>query len=338
MSIETLPWAAGAATGVGSMPGTDVDEALRVVFGTLPDLPFLPELPARGPGADLIGRAAGLLAELHVDLQPAGWRFVARSGVDERRATSLLTRDLDALEEQAASYAGPLKLQVAGPWTLAATVERSRGGRALADQGAVRDIAAALAEGLRTHLADVRRRVPGAILLLQLDEPALPAVLVGRVPTASGFGAIPAVDGPVARDALAVVLRAVAEAGAFGLVHCCASGVPLGLLVEAGAAAVSVDFGQLSGDDDEALGTAVESGAGLLLGVVPSSDAELSHPVRTVEPVRRLWQRLRLPPERLPAVVLTPTCGLAGASAAHARAALLRCREAAEELAERGVE
>jgi hypothetical protein len=110
-------------------------------------VPYLPELPARGPGADLIGRAAGLLVDLPVDLQPSGWRLVDRPGVDLRRARDLLARDLDALEEVAEGYAGPLKVQVAGPWTLAATVERPRGDRVLADHGARRELAQALAEG-----------------------------------------------------------------------------------------------------------------------------------------------------------------------------------------------
>ncbi|GAB3848684.1 hypothetical protein GCM10029963_31930 [Micromonospora andamanensis] len=67
----------GAATGIGSLPGTDIAEAQRVVLGELPGLPHLPELPARGPGADLIGRTGGLLVELPIELYAARWR-VAR--------------------------------------------------------------------------------------------------------------------------------------------------------------------------------------------------------------------------------------------------------------------
>ena len=57
-----FPWPQASATGMGSMPGTDVVQTCRMVFGELPDLPFLPELPGRGPGADMTGRAAALLA------------------------------------------------------------------------------------------------------------------------------------------------------------------------------------------------------------------------------------------------------------------------------------
>ena len=74
--MSEQPWPVGSATGVGSMPGTDVREAMRVVLGELPDLPHLPELPGRGVGADLTGRTVGLLLDLHAEVQPSGWRFV----------------------------------------------------------------------------------------------------------------------------------------------------------------------------------------------------------------------------------------------------------------------
>ncbi len=66
------------------------------------------------------------------------------------------------LEDALQGFTGHVKVQVAGPWTLAATVERPRGDKMLADHGARRELAQALAEGVRDHLADVRRRVPDA--------------------------------------------------------------------------------------------------------------------------------------------------------------------------------
>jgi len=328
----STPWPAGAATSVGSLPGEDPYAALRVVLEECPELPFLPELPARGPGAELIGRGAALLADLAADLQPSGWRLVDRPGLDSRRARDLLARDLDAAEEVLAGYSGPLKVQAAGPWTLAAGVELTRGDKALADSGACRDLAESLAEGLRRQVAEIGRRIPGATVLAQLDEPSLPAVLAGRVPTASGFGALPAVDAHVAESVLSVVLATV---GAYGLVHCCARDVPLGLLQRSGARALSLDVALLSPVDDDLVGAAVEAGTCLLLGVVPGTDDSLPDLAATVAPVRRMWRRLGLPPELLaPAVVLTPSCGLAGASPAYVHAALARCREAGRVLLE----
>jgi hypothetical protein len=327
------PWQPGAATGIGSLPGDDPREACRLVVGELPDLPHLPELPHRGPGADMVGRSCGLLVDLHVDLQPSGWRVVGRPGVDERRARDLLTRDLDALEEATQGYEGPLKVQVAGPWTLAAALELTRGDKVLADPGAVRDLAESLAEGLRLHVEDVRRRVPGATLLLQLDEPSLPAVLTGSVPTASGFGALRAVDGP---DAATLLRRALDAGEAFRVLHCCAARPPLALMVAAGAQALSVDAAMLTGRDDDTIGGYVEAGGALLLGLVPSTGPGAPpSPGELVGPARALWQRLGFAPERLAqAVVPTPTCGLAGASVGWAHTALRLLRQIGRVLVE----
>ena len=125
------------------MPGTDPAEAMRIVLGELPDLPHLAELPARGPGADLTGRTAALLVGLSVENTSTGWRFAGRPGRDLSRARGLLSSDLDALEETAGGYQGPLKVQVCGPWTMAATIELARSqDPALADPGAVADLTA----------------------------------------------------------------------------------------------------------------------------------------------------------------------------------------------------
>lgn len=126
-------------------------------------LPFLPELPARGPGADMIGRSLGMLVELYARVEPSGWRFGDRPGRDTRRAKAWLGEDLDALEEFTQGYLGPLKIQAVGPWTLAAAVELKNGEAALSDPGACRDLAESLGEGLRLHVEDVRRRIPGCV-------------------------------------------------------------------------------------------------------------------------------------------------------------------------------
>ena len=326
-------WPAGAATGIGSMPGTDPVEAVRLVFGELPDLPYLPELPARGPGADLTGRGATFLVDLPVDLQPSGWRLVDHPGRDLHRSADLLARDLDALDEAADGYRGPLKLQAAGPWTLAATVELHRGHKVVSDPGAVKDLTQSLAEGLRQHVLDVRRRVPGARVVLQLDEPMLPMVLGGRVPTASGYGTLRSVAGPVAEEGIRAVLVAVVDAGAYPVVHCCAAEPPIELLHGAGARAVAVDAALLGPADDEVVGVAVEAGLVLWLGLVPGTDAALPSLASTLGPARRLWSRLGQDPERLArAVVPTPACGLAGASPSYVRAVLRRLRDAGHAL------
>ncbi|MCW2753465.1 MAG: Methionine synthase, vitamin-B12 independent [Marmoricola sp.] len=325
------------ASGIGSLPGEDFAEAVRLVFGELPDLPHLPELPARGLIAQMTGRTLGVVADLGFDLQPAGWRLTDAPGMDHRRARSLLAQDLDVLEEQAQSYVGELKVQVAGPWTLAATVERPRGDRILADAGARRELAQALAEGLVAHVVDLRRRVPGADILVQVDEPALPAVLSGGVPTASGFSRHRSVRPPGASEALEWVFAAIAGAGARSVAHCCAAAVPIGLLRGAGAQGVSIDLGVLAAEGYDALGAALEEGDRVFLGVVPAldpvPDAGPPTEIQVVERVLRLLDMLGFDPDDVRGqLVLTPTCGLAGASPAYTRAALSRLRDSAARL------
>ena len=330
--MTDFPWPAGAATGVGSLPGADIAEAQRMVFGELPDLPHLAELPERGPGADLIGRGAGFLVELSVQLYAARWQVAPRPGRDIRRTADLLERDLDQLAEQGDGFAGTLKLQSAGPWTLAANLELPIGGRMLRDPGAVRDLTASLAEGLRRHVDDVRKRLPQASLLLQLDEPSLPEVMAGHVPTESGLGAYRAVDGPDAATGLRTVVEIV---GVPVVVHCCAPGVPLGVVRDAGAAAVSFDLSLLT--DLDPLGEAIEAGLGLFAGAAPTTPAGDRPPdyKQIAERVSSLWGRLGFPAERLSRqVVVTPACGLAGSGERRARALLKACREAGRSLAE----
>jgi len=326
------------ATGVGSHPGDDqrdFDEAVRLVLGEVPDLVYLPEVPGRGVTAGMTGRALATVSGIGVDLQPAGWRLTDAAGVDHRRARSLLAQDLDGFEEQTQGYAGTVKIQVAGPWTLAATVERPRGDKVLGDHGARRDLAQALAEGLRDHVADVRRRVPDAArLVVQVDEPALAAVLDAAIPTASGFGRHRAVHPPEVSQSLEWVLAAIAEAGAEPWVHTCAPGTPLGLLRGAGARGLSVDHAQLSARDHDELGSALEAGETVALGVVASTEpTSPPNDSQVTEAALRWLDMLGLDAEEVgERLVLTPACGLAGATPAWARQSLELLRAAASHL------
>lgn len=261
-----FPWQPGTATGIGSLPGTDPMEAARAVATELVDFPHLAELPGRGPGGDITGRTAALLIDIPVETTPRGWKLSPeRGGRDLRRARSLLSQDLDVLEEVLDGYDGLLKLQLAGPWTLAATLEQPHSlTPALADPGAVADLAASLAEGAAAHVAEVAKRIPAATLVLQLDEPALPAVLAGTVPTPSGLSRVRAIDEEVVRDRLRAVLSAPRARSV--VVHCCGRGVPFLALQGAGAAGVSFDLGQLEAGDWDALAEVAEGGLGLLAG------------------------------------------------------------------------
>jgi hypothetical protein len=346
------------------MPGTDPLEAMRLILDELPDLPHLVELPDRGVGADMIGRTAGLLIDLPVDTTTRGWRLADRPGRDMRRAQSLLARDLDALEEAADGYQGTLKLQVCGPWTMAASLELARSQEpVLADPGALRDLITSLAEGVAAHVAGVAARVPGARLLLQVDEPSLPTVLAGEVPSASGFNRVRAVEEADAVSGLHAVLSVTL---APTLVHCCGMSAPVGIIRGAGADGAGIDLGVLRRGEEEVLAEAVEAGLGIFVGAVAATPvtaapapatadrpaAGPTSPQRnrsgtlpdakaTADRVVELWRRMGWPAARVPGaagvaaqVVITPGCGLAGAPPEYARAALACCRDAARMLPE----
>lgn len=326
-------WPAGAATGVGSMPGDDVREAAATVVGEVPLMPFLPELPARGVGADMIGRTAGLLVDIAVEVRPSGYRVASRPGRDHRTAVDLLRGDLDAFDEACDPvHPGWVKVQSAGPWTLAASVEVRTGHTVLSDRGAVREFASSLTEGLKQHIAEVAART-GAHVVLQLDEPSLGAVINGLVPTPSRYGTVRAVSEAAAGTVLRDLITAV---GVPVVLHCCASRPPMAVLADVGAAAVGIDATrpEIAGRTAEPasldrIGEIWDAGTPLLLGLVPSTAPRGRVTSRQLAgPAFDLADRLGFDRARLGTLsVPTPTCGLAGADPRWARRALELARE-----------
>ncbi|GAB3928198.1 hypothetical protein GCM10011575_11760 [Microlunatus endophyticus] len=332
------------STGIGSWPGTDLIEALKISFDEAPELPFLPELPARGVGSQIIGRGIAVLSGLGADLQPAGWRLTDAPGRDQLRARATLRDDRDQLEEVAQDYRGPFKIAIAGPWTMAASVERPRGDRLLADHGARRELTQSLAEGIAELVDDLQRRLPALDLVVQLDEPALPAVLAGDIATASGFSKHRKVDVPEVSDSLQSVAEAVsaalrpAEQSTLPRVwlHSCARGVPVQLVHKAGFGGVLVDLDQLGTADWDAIGQAMTDGLWLGAGALSTSPA--TGPAagrqwsadRVGERVLRAVRTLGLEPDVAGRMIITPACGLARFDRASAVGALRAVRKAAD--------
>lgn len=293
----------------------------------VPQLPYLVELPERGPGAAMIGRTAALLADLPTELLRDGWTLTDHPGRDLARAQALWRESCDVLAETFDGYTGPLKVQVTGPWTLCAEL-RWRGDRVLADAGACRDVVQSLAQAVADHAADVRRLVPGAEVVVQVDEPMLPVVLAGGLRTASGFETIRAVDQERALAGLAAVARG-------HVVHCCAPDVPMLLLRRAGAAAVALDMTLLDARAWESVAETVEAGTRVWLGVPAGGRADTAGVGGVVQGVLGPWRRVGLPVRALADQVVTPACGLAGAgSVAAAASAHEVCALVAQELEE----
>jgi methionine synthase II (cobalamin-independent) len=327
--VSDTPWPPGTATGIGSMPGNDPAEAAEIVLGELPDLPHLPELPARGLGADLIGRTAALLVDLAVEVMPSGYRVTAKPGADHRKAVELMQRDLDAFQD-AVDKATPaaVKVQAAGPWTLTAGIELPRGHRVLTDHGALREFTDSLSEGLAAHIDEVERRT-GRPVILQLDEPSLPAVLAGALRTPSGLGTVNAV---AESDAADILRRVIDAARRPVIVHCCANRPPVTLFHQAGATAIALDATLLGGAPaaliDE-IGEAWDAGAHFLLGVLPTVDPPKPPTLaEAAAPALRLVDRIGFPRTILATKAIpTPACGLAGATSSWTKSALKLVRD-----------
>lgn len=313
------------ATGLGSLPGTDMRAAIGV---TLQDFShaYLPELPARGVGADMVGRTAALL-DLGIDLQPDGWRLTGRRGVDAGRAYSWLRSDLDDLEELAQGFDADLTVSMAGPATLWASLLRPRLDRVLADHGARREVAEALGVAAREHVADVAHRLPAARLWLKLDDPLADAVLAGQVATLSGFSRHRAVTADELRGAIRGVVDAVGDTPV--VVHSCGD-FPFAAARGSGVAAVSLDVTRPF--DVDRLAALVDDGAAAWLGALPT------HVPNRVAPVRRVvdaaWGQIERLGEGLitDQFRLTPACGLATWRPDAAASALRTVRDAADEV------
>lgn len=300
-------------------------------------LSHIVELPARGVGADILGRAGALLVDVAIDTAPRGYRLTARPGAVTRRAISLLDEDMDALEE-AWETAGlrnaghVVKVQAPGPITLAAEVELANGHRAITDPGALRDLTASLAEGVAAHRAQLSRRLETPVVV-QFDEPSLPPALGGGLRGVTALSPVAPLDEAVAGGLLDACAETV---GGEVLLHCCAPGLPWKLLQRSMFGAISVDAGTLSAADLDGIAAFVESDRAVMLGVVatktpprrPSAEEVAAAVVAVTDRLGFARSALR---ER---IGVTPACGLAGATPEWARTAIELARKAARMFAE----
>lgn len=328
------------ATALGPWPGTDPAEAARIIRGELgsPHLPFLAELPDRGVGSDALGRTASLLVELAIDVQPHGWRLVDRPGKDLRRARSALATDINVLADVVGSEessAEALKVQLRGPMSLAAGLYLHNGERALLDYGARRDIAESLAAGIAEHITRVRVAVPGAEVVVQIDEPDIASVLAGTIPTASGYRTLRSIPGEEVTGAWRLVIDALRAAGVTETVVSVPEiEAPIQQILAAGADGVALPLKALTTRQWEQIATAVEDGKRFWAGALATDNprATLPRTAEVVDTVWRPWRQLGLPASSLGAVRVTPSDGLAGYSPSVAKEVLARLTQLADGL------
>jgi hypothetical protein len=320
------------ATGIGSLPGVHARESASIVAGELDGFIHQVELPMRGPGADLIGRTVGQIVkvtgEFPLETTPDGWRVTSGANSLMRRAQSWWSEDADAMEFTTQEYRGDIKIQVCGPWTLAAQIEMINGERMIRDSGASREIAEALAVTVAALVNETRSRVPKAQgIYVQCDEPSLAAVAEGSLRTASGYGRHSPVASGVLETHMNLLMDAIRQEGGIPGLHSCSPRVPWDVVRKSGVQFISFDA-HAGAPSDEILGTMWEAGCGLFFGTVPSlPDGGIWDGISASAPARMAAHRLGISDFRN--IAITPTCGLAGATPQWARSAYGACREAA---------
>lgn len=316
----SAPWSTAlppAATGVGSLPHLDPEEAVEFLRRAAPFVPFLPELPRRGPEETLIGAAlAGLRRELVPAEEPGAWRVRELVSL-ERAAQRPLRRPSGAawpafaraLRAGACSSARALKLQSVGPWTLASALLWEGAPLGATPRGARLALALAL-RAARARLAAAEEL--GLPILLALDEPGLAGAHPDEIARARALvrSAFRALRGPGRRVGL----------------HVC-SAVDAGLLRGLGAELLSCP--RLAGPagslaDPRALFGA--RGGILICGAVPTSPAASAE---ALPPAQQLEARWSLGSAWIGGVLFSATCGYGLLDARSTEAGFARTAELA---------
>ena len=305
-----------SVTAVGAWPGTSALEAAKIVGELCSEFAHLPELPDRGPGGDMIGRTMTLVSrtasDFSVQTVPSGWQLTSGRVADLRRADGYWSEDLDSCEEVFADYNGDFKVQLVGPWTLAASVENRNGEKLLRDLGAVAELSQALTLTWAALLDDMRKRLPQARLVIQIDEPLIRDVLRGSIETQSKWSAYPAVDHVLVENTLREV-REVYDGSS--VLHCCTDEVPFDVIRNAGFSAPSFDVVLVGNSCTEALGQHIDAGGSIFLGIDPENVGA------GVDLVTRIGHRVGYGVHEWNShIVLTPPCDLIDMSMSQARA------------------
>src|SRR6266851_6791785 len=175
--------AAGAVTGIGSLPLTSIASAIRSVAELSPEVPFWPQLPQLSERESIVGQGLGVVEEL-IEPRDEGYGYQVKEGRlnsvleilhrSSGELTSANAAGFGAFEEALSSglfgSAVAVKGQIEGPITLSAYLFH-KGRPFLSDP--------ALFAAVAFHVSQIigwqidRLKSAGLPVLLFVDEPAL---------------------------------------------------------------------------------------------------------------------------------------------------------------------
>ncbi|MBL8952920.1 MAG: hypothetical protein JNK82_19240 [Myxococcaceae bacterium] len=293
-----------ATTGIGSLPHTDVDAALRLAFAH--DVPFVPQLPRAGPGELMVPSALEGLPGLVVDgggactVNLEAWR-AQRDVFTLKLETALSTGELTSFEPGVASCRSfrPFLREVESRKLPFAKVQ-------LAGPATVR-------QAVKTDFAELERQIFRLLLARSLAM-AKAVRRAGATPIV--FIDEPGLEVPAPSD-LEALISALQREGALVGLHCCRN-TSWGRVLTLGLDVLSIDA-RLSLDalldDAEAFGSFISAGSTLALGIVPTDPTAryaLGELIDSVEVSLRATAPKGFTLEALLAqTMLTPACGLA---------------------------
>jgi hypothetical protein len=307
--VPTTVLPAGTTTGIwfpgvrdrqrGYIATSPVREAAAAGFDLLADdLPPVPLTAHLGEdrwGADAIGRAVGLLTDLHVDRTSYGWRLTASAGKDERLEDSALIEAFDAIAEYGHSRPGQVQLSLPGPWTLVTALSLGSGARVIVDYGARRDVVQSYAFGIAAF-AD-RIASLGMQPTIRLVETRLTPVLTGTLPTVSGWRTLPAISETQVWAGLESTLRhlppTVLSLPDLDPLHLRGAQITGAEVVRrTGASSVSVPLATLNAHSWEQLAILAEAGLGLWLHLPSEAGTRPDAVNHWVDRIRTPWSRI----------------------------------------------
>src|SRR6202167_6082600 len=215
--------AAGAVTGIASLPLTSITSAIRSVAKFSPEVPFWPQLPHVSESESIVGQGLGIIENL-IEPRNEGYGYQVKEGQIDSvlellhrsngELTSTNAAGFGAFEEALSSglfsSAVAVKGQIEGPITLAAYLFHNCR-PFLADP--------TLFSAIAFHVSQIigwqvdRLKSAGLPVLLFIDEPALclDAPVTNGIPEEQRL------------NALAATLQDARVRGAYAGLHCCAA-------------------------------------------------------------------------------------------------------------------
>lgn len=293
----------GLATGIGSLPHVDPDDAVELVLRHHPRLPAMPSLPARSARESMLGQAADGVAG--VTVADDGSLAVDETLLDPEAPladpgfTSDAWGGLRAFVSALSDRDGPIKVQMTGPVTF---------GIALTMAGVEADLAFRIAGAsararAQALLALLAARLPQAQPLVVIDEPGLTGLMDPSYP----------VPAELAVDLVSGTLAAL-EGGAITGVHCCGP-ADWGLVLATGTQLLSVPVGVGVESAAGTLAPFLERGGWIAWGAVPTGGPVGESPDLHWRRLSAAWCDLvasGCDPVRLRTqAIITSACGLA---------------------------